>query len=104
MEDINRERGAMFIVLICLVAGTVEVGTFTWAVNTAGPGWGLALTASRAGILTGLICTVSSVIGLRHKPKWFAIAISDVGLVIGVLGLLVGLFIEAISHSCLVCM
>lgn len=94
----------MFIVLICLVAGIVEVSVFIWAVNTTGPDWGLAMTASRAGILTGLICTFSSVIGLRQNPKWFAIAISDVGLVSGVLGLLVGLFIEALSHSCLICM
>ena len=90
----------LIVVLVCLAAGVIEVGMFVIAVHTSYPNWDLALAASRAGIPTSLTCIVAGIIGARRNP---ALGFSELGIVVGIAGLLVGLFIEALSHSCFVC-
>ena len=94
-------RWSVIIVLACFVAGIVEIGLFISAVHTSYPNWNLALAASQAGIVTSLICIVSGVVGARQRPT---LGISELGVVVGVVGLLLTLMVEAVSHICWVCL
>jgi len=100
VRHINLYRWAVAIVVACLIAGVVETGIFVSGVHTEQPNWGLEMAANRAGIVTSLICSVAGVVGARQKPT---LGISELGIVIGFLSLLLTLAIEALSHICFIC-
>jgi hypothetical protein len=100
VRHINLYRWAVAMVVACLIAGVVETGIFVSAVHTEQPNWGLEMAANRAGIVTSLICTVAGVVGARQSPT---LGISELGIVIGFLSLLLTLAIEALSHICFIC-
>jgi len=100
IRHVNLYRWAVAIVVACLIAGVVETGVFVSAVHTEQPNWDLEMAANRAGIVTSLICTVSGIVGARQKPT---LGISEVGVVVGFLALLLTLFIEDLSHICFIC-
>lgn len=99
----NLYRWSVVILLVGLGAGLIEIVLFAIAVNTkvcnglyCPPNWDLAIAVSRAGILTSLICIVSGVVGARQKRP---LGISELGVVVGVLGLWFTLAIEAFQHG-----
>jgi hypothetical protein len=103
----TRYGQSVLVVLVCLGAGIIEAGLFAYAVNDNQwnglyyqANWDLALAVNRAGILTSAISIVAGVVGARQKPT---LGISELGAVIGFFGLVVTLFIEAVSHICFVC-
>ena len=65
--------------------------------------WNTATWAVRAGILTSLVCIWASVAGaIQNRRSWRALAYVPPAL-LGVIALLLGIFLEALSFSCLLC-
>jgi hypothetical protein len=75
----------------------VELGLFIATENEPGS---VDTTIARVGIVTSLICAASGLAGLTRKPT---LAIPELGIASGVLGLLVFLGLEAVSRACFVC-
>ena len=94
MRPGSRYRWSAVGVLICIGALIVELALF---INTQGT---LSTATARAGIVTSLICAGTGAAGLTRKP---ALAIPELGVAIGVLGLLLFLVLEAVSRACFVC-
>ncbi len=88
------------VVLACLGTGILEVGLFISAVHTSQPNWSLAITASRAGMVTSAASLVAGVVGARQKPT---IGISELGVVAGIFGLFLTAAVEAVTQICWVC-
>ena len=83
----------MVIVLICVVALPIEL------VVSARSNGDLATVSARAGIVTSLVCSIAGAAGLRHS----SLAIPELGLVLGILGLVLSVGLEAVSRACFVC-
>jgi hypothetical protein len=85
------------IVLTCTGALAVELGLVIATQNNPG---GVDTTIARMGIVTSLICAGSGVAGVTRKP---ALAIPELGVALGLFGLVLFIGLEAVSRACFVC-
>jgi hypothetical protein len=85
------------IVLTCVGALAVELGLFIATENNPG---GTDTTIARVGIVTSLICAASGFAGLTRRPT---LAIPELGVALGILGLVIFIGLEAVSRACFVC-
>jgi hypothetical protein len=81
---------SVVVILICFGAIIIEIIVFA---NTEGAS---ARAAARAGIVTSLISAVSGAAGLRYKHT---LAIPELGLAAGVIGLCLSVLLEALSRA-----
>jgi hypothetical protein len=93
----KRYRWSVVAVLICIAAIVIELGIFIATMNSPGA---LDTAAAKAGIVTSVICAVSGAAGLRHQAS---LAIPELGVAVGILGLLLYIGLEAVSEACFVC-
>lgn len=87
----------MTAVLICIAGIVVELALFIAVMNSNST---LATASARAGIATSLICALSGAAGLRHQQK---IALPELGVALGLIGLVFFVLLEATSTACWVC-